>query len=407
MPPIPPRRTLRDLLVPRDATETARQGQGIGDLEAMRQMATTAIPEVLRNAPVTSTPMGVFDTANALADRDYAGAGMAALGMVPFAGSVRAVGRAMPSPKALASLIADWKWRPTAQVKEELGITKLPEHVSQFGEFMSEQAKKATTKGLSARDVAKANAITQASIQRSALDAQKLRNIGFDLPADVQGKIRPEGAMAELLMSPLGKTYLDQLESGAINPKTVEEMVRLMKPFGKDNDLREKLLRNAETAQLSDELTDIVGEAYSGSQSAARQKMQELTGRMYGIGPSKRGFIGSMLGYGADPTLDARQIILNTGRPTAEAQQFLRRSSGKGAIAGVDRLARRQEAFGVEVPQQLQPFKQHLVHHSVWDKAAGETTTHSDLIKAMLTAGLVGGVGLNAYGSNRKPSGEL
>jgi hypothetical protein len=309
---------------------------------------------------------------------------------------------AMPSARELASLISDWKWRPTSQVKDELGITKLPEHVQQFGKFMERQAQKATTKGLSVRDVAKANAITQASIQRSALDAQNLRNVGFDLPADIQGKIRPEGAMSELLMSPLGQSYLDQLDAGAINPQTVGEMARLMKPFGKDNDLRVKLLRNIETAQLNKELTDIVGEAYSGSQSAARQKMQELTQRMHGIGPSKRGFIGSLLGYGADPTLDARQIILNTGRPTSEAQQFLRRSSGKGAIAGVDRLARRQDAFGVDVPQQLQPFRQHLVHHSVWDKAAGETTTHNDLIKAMLTAGIVGGVGLGNYGSNRK-----
>lgn len=89
MPPIPPRRSLRDLLIPRDATETARQGKGIGDVEAMRQMATMAVPELLRNAPVTSTPMGAFDTARALADRDYTGAGMAALGMVPFAGAIK------------------------------------------------------------------------------------------------------------------------------------------------------------------------------------------------------------------------------------------------------------------------------------------------------------------------------
>ena len=86
---IPPRRSLKDLLVPRDATETARQGQGIGDLEAIMQMATTAIPEALRVAPATSTPMGLFDTANALADRDYAGAGMAALGAIPFAGALK------------------------------------------------------------------------------------------------------------------------------------------------------------------------------------------------------------------------------------------------------------------------------------------------------------------------------
>ncbi len=402
MPPIPPRRKIRSMLVPRDATETARQGQGIGDIEAMRQMATTAIPEALRVAPMTSTPMGAFDTANALANEDYAGAGMAALGMVPFAGSVKAVGRAMPSPKALASLIADWKWRPTGKVREELGLSELPEHVKQFGEFMKGQAQKAVTKGLSVRDVAKANAITQASIQRSALDAEKLRNIGFDLPAEVQGKIRPEGAMAELLMSPLGRNYLDQVESNAINPQTVEEMVRLMKPFGKDNDLRQKLIRNIETANLNNELTDIVGEAYTGSQAAARNQMQALTEQMHGIGPSKRGFIGSMLGYGADPTLDARQIIFQTGRPTAEAQPFLRRSSGKGAVAGVARLADRQSKLGIAVPDQLRPFGQHLVHHSIWDKVADETTTHSDLIRAMLTAGMVGGVGLGAYGAGRQ-----
>jgi hypothetical protein len=81
------------LLAPRDVTETARQGQGIGDLEAMRQMATTAIPEVLRNAPVTSTPMSAFDVARSLANRDMSGAGMAALGMIPFAGMIDDVGR--------------------------------------------------------------------------------------------------------------------------------------------------------------------------------------------------------------------------------------------------------------------------------------------------------------------------
>jgi hypothetical protein len=357
--------------------------------------------EVVSSLPFIEQGVAAKDFGEAAMGGDKFGMGLAALSTLPMGKLVGKV--AKPSAKELAALISNWKWRPTEQVKGELGITKLPEHVVKFGEFMKKQAEKAMAKGLSVRDVAKANAITQASIQRSALDAQNLRNIGFDLPADIQGKIRPEGAMSELLMSPLGKSYLDQLDVGAIDPQTVGEMTRLMKPFGKDNDLRVKLLRNIETAQLNKELTDIVGEAYSGSQAAARQKMQELTQRMHGIGPSKRGFIGSLLGYGADPTLDARQIILNTGRPTSEAQPFLRRSSGKGAIAGVDRLARRQEEFGVDVPKELQPFTQHLVHHSVWDKAANETTTHSDLIKAMLTAGVVGGVGLGAYGpSNQK-----
>jgi len=101
MPPVPPRRKAPPLLAPRDVTETARQGQGIGDLEAMRQMATTAIPEVLRNAPVTSTPMSVFDMAKAVADRDLPAAGMAALGAIPFAGMLRYADEAAKAARAL------------------------------------------------------------------------------------------------------------------------------------------------------------------------------------------------------------------------------------------------------------------------------------------------------------------
>lgn len=102
--PVPPRRkSVRGMLTaaPRDATETARQGQGIGDIEAMRQMATTAIPEVLRNAPVTSTPMSVFDLAQAVSNRDLTGAGMAALGIVPFAGAMRYADDAVKAALAL------------------------------------------------------------------------------------------------------------------------------------------------------------------------------------------------------------------------------------------------------------------------------------------------------------------
>jgi hypothetical protein len=385
----PPRKTFKDYLTGKSG-EPPRVGPTV---ESWKDLIPQDLEELNPRQSATQADL-----------EGYALDALVPMGSV--AGTVRKVAEkaAMPSARELASLISDWKWRPTAQVKDELGITKLPEHVRQFGKFMEGQAQKAVTKGLSVRDVAKANAITQASIQRSALDAQNLRNIGFDIPAEVQGKIRPEGAMAELLMSPLGRNYLDQVESNAINPQTVEEMVRLMKPFGKDNDLRQKLIRNIETANLNNELTDIVGEAYTGSQAVARNQMQALTKQMHGIGPSKRGFIGSMVGYGADPTLDARQIIFQTGRPTAEAQPFLRRSSGKGAIAGVARLADRQSKLGIAVPDQLRPFGQHLVHHSIWDKVANETTTHSDLIRAMLTAGMVGGVGIGAYGAGNNGS---
>ena len=42
----PVKRTIKDLFAPRDATETSRQGQGIGDIEAMRQ----TVPEAIKAA---------------------------------------------------------------------------------------------------------------------------------------------------------------------------------------------------------------------------------------------------------------------------------------------------------------------------------------------------------------------
>jgi hypothetical protein len=89
------------MFVPRDATETARQGQGIGDIEAMRQMATKAVPEMLRMAPATSTGMSLLDMAVAAADRDYQGAGVAALGAIPFAGALKYVGKAKGAARGM------------------------------------------------------------------------------------------------------------------------------------------------------------------------------------------------------------------------------------------------------------------------------------------------------------------
>jgi hypothetical protein len=95
LPPKPKR-----LFAPVDATETRRQGQGIGDLEAMRQMATTAIPEVLRNAPLTSTPMGVYDTGKAALEGDKLGVALGLASMVPLGKVASRVARALPMDEA-------------------------------------------------------------------------------------------------------------------------------------------------------------------------------------------------------------------------------------------------------------------------------------------------------------------
>lgn len=88
---IPPRRkpTIRQMLAPADATETRRQGQGIGDIAAIGQMARTVVPEVLRNAPGTSVPMAGYDAVQAARRGNMGEAALAALGAIPFAGAMR------------------------------------------------------------------------------------------------------------------------------------------------------------------------------------------------------------------------------------------------------------------------------------------------------------------------------
>lgn len=96
---IPPRQsqpTIKSLFAPRDVTETARQGQGIGDIEAMRQMARTVIPEAMRMAPVTSAPMAGYDALREAGRGNYGAAGLAALGAIPFGGMIDDAARNAP-----------------------------------------------------------------------------------------------------------------------------------------------------------------------------------------------------------------------------------------------------------------------------------------------------------------------
>jgi hypothetical protein len=90
--------------------------------------------------------------------------------------------------------------------------------------------------------------------------------------------------------------------------------------------------------------------------------------------------------------LDARQIILQTGKPTKEASKYLSRGQGQGSVEGVRRLAARMQDLNIALPKELEPYRQHLTHHAVWDKAADEATTHADVMNALknyATGGLV------------------
>jgi hypothetical protein len=103
----PAKRTPRDFFVPRDATETSRQGQGIGDIEAMRQMAGMVGKEVVSNLPFIEQGVAAKDFGEAAMGGDKFGMGLAALSALPMGKLVGKVAKNMvPTPRALAKQAA-------------------------------------------------------------------------------------------------------------------------------------------------------------------------------------------------------------------------------------------------------------------------------------------------------------
>ncbi len=270
-----------------------------------------------------------------------------------------------------------WDWRPLHQVREELGgLPEIPSHVERFGSFMDETASRAAKGGLTPRDLIKAYVITRSSIQRRAQTADKVRTAGLDIPQDT-GVIRPEGAMGEWLHTKMGQRFLDQAERGIVDEEAVANAQQVMKPFGlmAESDALPWAVKNL--GPRHKEVSDMVGRALTGNSKP--EEWREFSKGMRGIGTAKAGFVASMLGRGDQPTLDARQVILQTGKPTSEAKKPM----AKAGFAAVDRLAARQEALNPKMDPGLEPFRQHLTHHAIWDKAGNEETTHDDVMGAM------------------------
>lgn len=285
--------------------------------------------------------------------------------------------------------ISDWKWKPLSRVRESIGVSEIPSHVQDFGKFMDETANKASKEGLSVRDLIKAYTITRSSIRRAARKADTVRNAGLNIPDSITGMVRPEGAFGHWLHTSYGQNYLNDAEKGRVNEDAIKDAVRIMRPFGGQNQLVDALTWAVNNLPGQEKkFSELVSRAQQMQSSPS--EWRELVKPIKGIRESKAGFMASMIGRGDQPTLDARQIVLHTGRPSDEASKYLSRS-GAGASA-VDRLARRQKALDLTIPQNLSPYYQHLAHHTIWDKVGNETTTHQDVIDAMRGAASGGAI---------------
>ncbi len=95
----PAKRTPRDFFVPRDATETSRQGQGIGDIEAMRQAVTVPAEAAWQSVQDAGTQQreGLNRLLSGKATKDDM-SGMASDFMLPMAGSLENVAAKAAKP---------------------------------------------------------------------------------------------------------------------------------------------------------------------------------------------------------------------------------------------------------------------------------------------------------------------
>lgn len=283
--------------------------------------------------------------------------------------------------------IAGWHWRPLSEVQEQLGgLHEIPSHVANFGQFMDETARRAATHGLTPRDLIKAYTITRSSIQRESRSADKARASGVNIPHDFTGNVRPEGAFGEWLHSPMGRRYLDAAERGVVDHESIADAVKVMKPFGLSTEVHALPWAAKNLPQHASAVSDMVARAMQSKSSP--EEWRNFVSGVHGIGSAKAGFMASLLGRGDQPTLDARQIVLHTGKPTKEAKLPLARAGHEA----VDRLAARQSAMGLKTPEGMEPYYQHLSHHAVWDKVGNEQTTHQDVINAMRHAATGGAI---------------
>ena len=274
-----------------------------------------------------------------------------------------------------------FSWRPLQKVHEDLDrLPEIPSHVENFGAFMDEMTHRAIKGQMSPRDLIKAYMITRSSIRRQAIYNKTLREKGgFELPFGDKVKVRPEGAMAEWLMTPMGQRYLDQAERGKVDEEAVADAQAKMKPFGFQDSTEGQALPWAATnlPQRHKEFSALIADGLSKDPNLPAWRKSSMS--LHGIKEAKSGFMGSLLGRGDQPTLDARQVVLQTGLSNDEGTS---RMSNVG-FSGVDRLAARQSAMNPKMDSGLEPYRQHLTHHAIWDKAGNDVTTHDDLMRAM------------------------
>ncbi len=280
-------------------------------------------------------------------------------------------------------------WTPLETVSEKIGnLNKISKNAANYGDFMNSMAHKASTQGLSPRDLIKAYLMTISSQGRAAVTPHTILKNWPEYPGPTHENIRPEGAMGEWLSSPIGKRYLDNAEQGKIDQGAIDHALNAFKGFGKVNDAEGTALPWAvhSLAPHTKIVSDMIAASLKGKHPAEdwRNWVKE---NVNGVGFAKAGFWGSMLGRGDQGVPDARQLVLNTPNKSQEATNLIGVGESRPANLrekeAMQRLMDRQRALSFAIPKELAPHYHALAHHTIWDAAEGTDTTHQDVINAM------------------------
>jgi hypothetical protein len=308
-----------------------------------------------------------------------------------------------------------------------------PKYLNGVVNFLGDRREVLKEGKVSARDLAKAYAITVASQGSDSIRLSKLQESvpGFNpdksfLSGD---KIRPEEAAAWWLGTAEGKKALDNVDAGKYDAKDWEGLAKVRKAFGDDRIFYSGMLMKpgesterpiyetdpSSRAVLRDEqgnptatgrvrrLSMKEGEASMANLgevlnniNAAKgdgPKLMEAVQQLRGIGPAKAPFISHILGFGGDLTLDAVEInywLTGKGniKHVAPAKKALvdaiKHEPGSLDILK-DRIVKRLMEVREKSPEAKAIPEEaylHVMHHWLWDKAKGSETTHEGVYKA-------------------------
>lgn len=119
-------------------------------------------------------------------------------------------------------------------------LEALPAWIAPFATYMRE-ASPVAKRRITGRDVVKAYLLTKSSVQRTARGVPlvceafpgfKPREPVARNPKTGEAEVRPEDVMAELLLSPVGKRYLDDAERGVFNEEAATQIADSFACFG-------------------------------------------------------------------------------------------------------------------------------------------------------------------------------